>query len=250
MDETSGISTGNVPALPEWAGEEIFRFLEDRFGAKFIDNLGGFPRNRVMQAWREELIGYTPREIKRGLEACRSRAWPPVCMEFLALCRPIADSKVEWAEAREQMSVRMRGQGGDVWSRPQVYWAAVVIGGFDLQTQGWELIRARWEYALGSAKADPVPDFVAPQPALPSPGAQCITREEVRRRIPEVSKRIVLKNGGAEPSTEWATTLMQREAAGESVPLVSRRIWREVLRFSPDAAAADAARQWTEARGQ
>lgn len=244
MGDTSVTSAGNIPALPEWAGEEIFRFLEDRFGAKFIDSLGGLPRERVMLAWREELIGYTPREIKRGLQACRGRAWPPTCMEFLILCRPMAAAKTEWVEAREQMAIRLRGQGGDVWSRPQVYWAAVAIGGYDLQTQGWEPVRARWEYALANAKCESVPNFVAPQLALSSPGAQCMTREEVRRRLPEIADRIVVQKnrerGPAEVGKNWAVELMRREAAGESIPLMSRRFWRAALALDPDVPAADA----------
>lgn len=247
MGDTSVTSAGNIPALPEWAGEEIFRFLEDRFGAKFIDSLGGLPRERVMLAWREELIGYTPREIKRGLHACRGRTWPPTCMEFLALCRPVMDAKTEWAEAREQMAIRLRGQGDDRWSRPQVYWAAATIGGYDLQMMGWETVRARWEYALATAKTDPVPDYVAPQAALPAPGARCMTREEVRRRIPEIADRVVVQKnrerGAAEVSKDWAMALMRREAAGESMPVMSRRFWRAALMLAPDVAADEALRQ-------
>lgn len=240
MGDTSVTSAGNIPALPEWAGEEIFRFLEDRFGAKFIDSLGGLPRERVMLAWREELIGYTPREIKRGLHACRGRTWPPTCMEFLALCRPVMDAKTEWVEAREQMAIRMRGQGGDVWSRPQVYWAAVAIGGFDLQTQGWEPIRARWEYALANAKDDPIPDFVAPQPALPAPGQTLVPRDEARMRISHLSTRIVGAGRRQEPGQVWAMDLMRREAAGESIALMSRRFWRAALGMEPEISATEA----------
>lgn len=251
MGDTSVTSAGNIPALPEWAGEQIFRFLEDRYGAKFIDSLGGLPRERVLLAWREELIGYTPREIKRGLNACRSRAWPPTCMEFLLLCRPVADAKGEWVEAREQMAVRMRGLGGDVWSRPQVYWAAAAIGGFDLQTQGWEPIRTRWEYALANAKSDPIPEFVAPQPALPAPGQTLVPRTEARARIARLSASHIVGAARAnEPSKEWAVDLMRREANGETLPVMSRRLWRAALQIDPDAAASDALRQWDEARGK
>lgn len=241
MGDTSVTSAGNIPALPEWAGEEIFRFLEDRYGAKFIDSLGGLPRERVLLAWREELIGYTPREIKRGLNACRSRIWPPTCMEFLLLCRPVADAKGEWVEAREQMAIRMRGQGGDVWSRPQVYWAAVAIGGFDLQTLGWEPIRTRWEYALANAKSDPVPDFVAPLPSLPAPGQTLVPRAEARERITKLATRLAVGAAGVkQPVQEWATGLMRREAAGESIPLLPRRLWREALGLEPDMPVAEA----------
>lgn len=246
MGEANGISAGNVPALPEWAGEEIFRFLEDRYGAKFIDSLGGLPRERVMLAWREELIGYTPREIKRGLHACRSRVWPPTCMEFLLLCRPVADAKGEWVEAREQMAIRMRGQGGDRWSRAQVYWAAAAIGGYDLQTLGWETVRARWEYALSNAKSDPVPDFVAPQAALPTPGQETVTRDEARKRIAQLAATRTSTPRAAPPESnkDWAVGLMRREASGEGVAFLGRRVWREVLGFAPNCDAAEAMRQW------
>lgn len=247
MDDANMTSAGNVPALPEWAGEEIFRFLEVRYGAKFIDSLGGLPRERVLLAWREELIGYTPREIKRGLNECRGRAWPPTCMEFLMLCRSVADAKGEWVEAREQMAIRMRGQGGDVWSRQQVYWAAVAIGGFDLQTLGWEPVRARWEYALSNAKSDPIPEFVAPQAALPTPGQTTVTRAEARERIAKLAaaRHRALPT---EPGKEWAVVMMRREAAGEAVAFLGRQVWREVLGFARDIDAADAVRQWDDRR--
>jgi hypothetical protein len=42
-----------------------------------------------MVAWSEELAGYTPEELKRGLAACKNRNFPVSFPEFVNLCRPV-----------------------------------------------------------------------------------------------------------------------------------------------------------------
>lgn len=236
MGEASVTSPGNVPALPERWTEKIFRRMENFYGAKWHDSLGGIARERVLQAWGEELADYTPDEIARGLDGCRSRVWPPTLPEFLLLCRPSTDPKAEWVEAREQMALRLRGQGGDRWTRPQVYWAAVAVGNYDLQLHGWDSIRMRWERALAEARADPVPDFVAPVPALPKPGERTMTREEARLHSSLLAQQVAARSA-AKPGTAWAIELLRREASGEQVALVAEGAWREVLGFGQDVPA-------------
>lgn len=239
MSEASETSPGSVPALPERWTEKIFRRMENFYGAKWRDSLGGIPRDRVRQAWGEELAGYTPDEITRGLDGCRGRVWPPTLPEFLLLCRPLADARADWLEAREQMALRLRGQGGDRWSRPQVYWAAVAVGNYDLQLYGWEAIRIRWERALALAAADPVPDYVAPAAALPHPGRQSVTREEARQRSSMLARQVAARVA-ATPGNAWAVNLLRREAAGEQVELVAEGAWRGVLGFGPEVPARQA----------
>lgn len=239
MDETSVTSAGNVPALPERWSEKIFRYMENFYGAKWHDSLGGIPRNRVRQAWGEELADYAPAEIARGLEACRSRVWPPTLPEFLLLCRPATDARADWLEAREQMALRLRGDGRDRWSRPQVYWAALAVGNYDLQQHGWETIRARWERALAAADDDPVPDYAAPQAALPEPGAQCVTRSVARERSSLLARQVAARLA-ATPGNAWALNLLRREASGEQLALVAEGAWRGVLGFGPDVPAQKA----------
>ena len=232
----SETSQQTVPALPEWAGEEIFRFMEDRYGAKWIDSLGGIPRERVKRAWREDLIGYTPGEIKRGLNACRSRTWPPTLPEFLLLCKPLNDPRADWAEACEQMALRLR-DGSDIWSRPQVYWAAVAIGAHDLHTLAYDQCKARWQRALDNAKSAPIPPVLA---ALPEPGEQSVPREEARRRTAELAQKVAAIDG-KQPGKQWAVDLLRREAASaKDVPNVAIGAWRQALGFDDHISPADA----------
>jgi len=233
----SATSAEKVPALPESWAEQLFRRLENFYGAKFTDSLGGIPRERVKQAWAEELAEYGGDEIKRGLEACRSRTWPPTLPEFLQLCRPLADAREDWAEACEQMALRLR-DGSDVWSRPQVYWAALHIGAHDLHTMAYEQCRARWARALGNAMGDPVPPVRA---ALPTPGAQSVPRDEAQRRAAELASSIDV-GLAKQPGKGWARSLMQRELLGEKLPSSVAESWRSALNLERSISAVDAAK--------
>lgn len=241
MDDTSVTSPGTVPALPERWAEEIFRRMENRYGARWVDAMGGIDRTRMRQAWAEELAGYTPDEIARGLDGCRVKPWPPSLPEFLLLCRPLLSARAEWEEARVQMAERLRCRESDVWSRPQVYWAAVAIGNYDLQTLPWENVRARWEYALSSASADDVPPYQAPARALPSPGAQTVTRDEAMRRTHGIIERMSAEfpTDSIRAGKQWAVDLMHKEAEGQPVAVVAQKAWREALGYSPGVAAQD-----------
>lgn len=46
-----------------------------------------------------------------------------------------------------------------------------------------------------------------------------------------------LKKGTTPEGIQWAYRLVEREAAGEHLPMVSRQAWREVLGYAPDADA-------------
>lgn len=45
------------------------------------------------------------------------------------------------------------------------------------------------------------------------------------------------KKGTTPEGIQWAYRLMEREARGDVLPMVSRNAWREVLGYSPDADA-------------
>lgn len=180
-------SPESVPALPDAWAERIFQRMENFYLSKWVDSFGSIPRERVKQAWAEELAEYSVDEIKRGLEACRTRIWPPTLPEFLLMCRPVRDAKTEWVEACEQMRVRLGGMGGDVWSRPQVYWAAVAIGWYDLNNTAWEQIKNRWVNALENARGDQIPEYRA---ALPAPGKHCISREEAEATLAKLKAMV------------------------------------------------------------
>lgn len=211
--------------------------MSSYYGARFADAWRGIDPVAMKRCWAEELAGYSADEIAAGVRAMKSRDWPPTLPEFLKLCRPPTDPRAEWAEAVEQMRVRLRGQGEDRWSRPQVYWAAVSIGAYDLNALSWDQIRGRWEKALASAKDDPIPEYRA---QLPAPGRETITREEAANRIVDIRSRLgnaVALPGTTPAGTAWAVALMKREAGGEVLEAASRAAWREVLGYPLDCSA-------------
>lgn len=232
-------SPAPAPSLPDSWAERIFQRMENFYLSKWVDSFGSIPRERVKQAWAEELAEYTPSEIKRGLEACRTRVWPPTLPEFLLMCRPVMDARTEWAEACEQMRIRLEGKGADVWSRPGVYWAAVSIGWYDLNSTAWEQIKTRWTNALTNAKADQIPEYRA---ALPAPGKQTVTREEAVDRMAEIRSKVeaISLPGTTKAGTAWAYSLMVREAAGEHVETIAAQFWREALGYPKDQDAKKA----------
>lgn len=232
-------SPESVPALPEEWIERIFQRMENFYLSLWKDRFGEIPRERVKRAWAEELAGYSATEIKRGLDVCRTMKFPPTLPEFMNACRPVVDARTEWAEACEQMRIRLEGRGADTWSRPQVYWAAVAIGWYDLNGTAWEKIQSRWNAAIGKARPDQIPEYHA---ALPAPGKQSVTREEVADRMGELRSKVeaVSLPGTTKAGTQWAYNLMVREAAGEQVDAVAAQFWREALGYPRDQDARKA----------
>jgi len=238
MTALSATSQQTVPALPDVWAERIFQRLENFYMAKWVDSFGSIPRERVKQAWAKELAGYEATEIKRGLDACRTKPWPPTLPEFLVMCRPVLDAKTEWAEACEQMRIRLEGNGADVWSRSGVYWAAVSIGWYDLNSTAWEQIKTRWTNALMNAKANPIPEYMA---ALPAPGKATVTKADAVDRMAEIKTAIAAAlPGTTKAGTQWAYRLMEREAAGEQVDSLAVISWREALGYPADMDAKTA----------
>lgn len=217
--------------------ERLFERLSVMYGNKFIDLWRGLDLDSVKRAWAEDLAGLTTDELKRGLDACKREEWPPTLPQFINLCRPQRDTRADWAEACEQMRIRLKGQGGDTWSRPQVYWAAVAIGNFDLNQVPWEQIRPRWEKALADAKTGPIPEYRA---ALPQPGQATTSREEASKRLHEIAEKtgISISTNGV-GNVKWAVRLAEREASGESLSAIQKSYWREALGVSHVTSAKD-----------
>lgn len=222
-----------LPPLPVSWIDKLFTRLTMMYGNKFADMWRGIDTESIKAAWAEDLAGFTGDELKRGLAWCKTQTWPPTLPEFMNACRPVVDARTEWAEACEQMRIRLDGKGADAWTRPQVYWAAVAIGWYDLNSTAWEQIRSRWTKALADAKADPIPEYRA---ALPSPGKQTVTREEAKDRMTELKNAVeaVSLPGTTKAGTKWAVRLMEREASGEQVDAIACQFWREALGYPAD----------------
>lgn len=122
-------------------------------------------------------------EVGRALAAClREFDWPPSLPEFMRVCRPRVDAQAAWAEAVRSLGVRYT-VGGDTWSHPAIFWAAVDVGSFDVMNQSWKLIESRWRRALErrlSMRCDPVPPMAM---ALPPPGGTTPDAAAVARLI-------------------------------------------------------------------
>jgi len=233
------LTNETLPALPSaWIDRIWQRFLM-MYGNKFADMWRDLDPNAVKRAWAEDLNGYSADEIKRGLEWCKTQSWPPTLPDFMTSCRPVLDAKSEWAEACDQMRIRLEGRGLDRWTRPQVYWAAVAIGAFDLNNTAWDSIGARWKAALATAKSDPIPEYRA---ALPAPGKQTVTREQAKDRMSEIVKIVeaTALPGTTKAGTKWAYALMEREANGEPTNHIASQFWREALGYPKDMDAKKA----------
>lgn len=116
------------------------------------------------------MAGYSAPEIKRGLDACLTRVYPPTLPEFLTLCRPKLDPESAYVEACKQISAR--DNGSDTWSNPAIYWAAREYGVHELRQSTWASAKVRWcrvlDEQLAKPEQLPVP---AKMVALPEPGA-------------------------------------------------------------------------------
>lgn len=216
----SMILPANATALPDSWMEKLFQKMEDRYGSLWADRYGNFPRKRVMDTWAEDLAGFTGNEIRIGLDASKSLKFPPTLPEFINLCRPIIDIRAEWVEACEQMRIRLQGMQQDRWSRPQLYWAAVAIGYYDLNSNSWDQIKTRWGNAIANAKSEPIPEYHA---QLPSPGKQSISREEAEKRVKSLN--VTLGDGDIDYKA-WAQRILKNP---NSFPSVSVKFANEAM---------------------
>lgn len=87
--------------LPRSWVEALFKKFLIRYGAMWSDRYKGLglSPDEIADEWATELGGFSPEEIKRGLEASRSKTFPPTLPEFLSLCRPAATVRPSADEA-------------------------------------------------------------------------------------------------------------------------------------------------------
>lgn len=182
--------------LPEPWIERLFNRLAAMYGAKFTDQWKGVDPAYMKQVWAEDLSGYAVDEIKRGLEACRTRTWPPTLPEFLQLCRPPIDPEAAYTEAVRQL--RARENGEDKWSHPAIFWAACEVGQFDLLGSHYGAIKNRWGDALRKQlekrEWPPVPEK---RIELPAPGKTAPAPEKVRAMLDELRQKMAMPREAA-----------------------------------------------------
>lgn len=124
----------------------VFQRLQAQLGAKLADLWHGVPPAQVKEEWADALGGFRGSEIKRGLDACQRRAFPPTLGEFTNLCRPALDPEIAWREATEGMRARVNGELGE-WSHPAVYRAAAAMA-YELRSKSFKEARKVWTVTL------------------------------------------------------------------------------------------------------
>ncbi|AWI53184.1 hypothetical protein DEH84_06885 [Aquabacterium olei] len=170
----------------------ILATLQARYGNKFADLWRGVPPASLEAVWSEDLAGFTVAEIKRGLDACKHRDWPPTLPEFINLCRPAMDMERVFLEAQEGIRARDRGQPYK-WTHPALYWAAVDFGASDLMRMTWREARHRWQLCMDKqGRRDTWPAIPAPPAGyLPPPEpkqAPAAVREQLRGLLQQMPR--------------------------------------------------------------
>jgi hypothetical protein len=207
------------------------------YGKKFTDQWGSLSPAEMKSHWVSEFFGYTPREIKRGLDAIDTKDWPPTLPEFKKMCRPPMDALKAYYEAVAGVQARAAGEYGK-WSHPAVYWAATPLA-FDLAALSFSQIKGRWESALDEQMAAGSWDEI-PQPmlALAAPGKAELSKESAAKMMRELEAHGVTKKAGDRiDHKRWAKTIMQRIANGDkSVSMIQGQFAREALEISEEPA--------------
>jgi len=191
VQETSPTSSMSMPAKScplAWV-ERLFERLSGMYGARFADMWAGSDLEAVKAIWSEDLAGYSGEEIRCGIAACKSKAWPPTLPEFLLLCRPVVEAERAWHQARVGAEARKAGEKG-VWPNKAIFWAYAEFGAFDLINGAYHVHQKRWQEILEkkmcaecAGQLDVIPEIV---PGLPVP--QPISREEARKRLCEITE--------------------------------------------------------------
>lgn len=200
--------------LPRNWVEEIFRRFHGRFGNRFLSEYMTGKTSESGQdegvenakrVWSEELAGFTPEEIKRGLSA--QYEYLPDCDKFKIACRPTIDLEQSFYEAVQQMHNRKIGK--DKWSSAIIYWAAVELGN-DLNNYPFQSIKARWKKAIDKAKegitegkfSNNVPERLI---QIPAPGKTTLSKEKAEIYFKKINDLLSNKVFKGETSSEHKT---------------------------------------------
>ncbi|HXA48560.1 MAG TPA: replication protein P [Burkholderiaceae bacterium] len=196
--------------------DHLFNRLDGTYPHKWRS---AYPTNKAINNWAESWVeafedeGISPEDVKRGLKVCRSRYdWPPSCAEFIKACKMIVEPLVGYYEAVEGVQARQRGEHGK-WSHPAIYWAAMPLA-FDLATQTYSHMRARWEQSLAEQMMRtewlPIP---APMAALPAPGKAVLSKEKAAQLLHQLGVAAILRP--RVEHTAWYREILERHQRGD-----------------------------------
>jgi hypothetical protein len=231
-------STLNSSALPD-PMEWLFGQLHGMFGNRLLD---GFRSGHVVdgrdsgienmkRVWADKIRSNRLKfsDVRRGLAGAERLKWPPSWGEFLELCMPHLDIDEALREAVAQMTARQRGT--DEWSRPEVYWAAVKVGEFDMLSLPHAQLKPRFASALAKVLEDgevlPVPRRA---PALMAPGKSESTREHGRQQLAALKVGPALHATATGGSRDWAHRIIAEHELGAIVPPHKLGAAREAIR--------------------
>lgn len=86
--------------------DKLFHFFLVRYGKLWADRYAnlGLTMNDIKTEWDAEIRRLTPQELQSGIDACRTKTFPPTLPEFIKMCwagHPSADAA--WALALKAM---------------------------------------------------------------------------------------------------------------------------------------------------
>lgn len=86
--------------------DKLFNFFLVRYGKLWAERYAnlGLTMNDIKSEWEAELRRLTPQELQSGIDACRTKTFPPTLPEFVKMCwvgHPSADEA--WALALKAM---------------------------------------------------------------------------------------------------------------------------------------------------
>lgn len=232
----SAISSTCEPVPAKWV-DRIFAELGTMYGSKFADQWGGQNPDQLKAYWAQRLAGYSPAELRRGLDACLQRDWPPTLPEFLKLCRPPVTPTVLWYEAQAAAQARDAGEVGQ-WSAPWVYHAWREMA-HELRTGEFAKHGERWRFELERAKqrverGELPAEIPAPAAALSAPEPPPLNREEAAQRAAQLRIHVPRP---VRAGREWARRLLARVAAGEKLPVAHVAMAKSALRAELETSA-------------
>lgn len=224
--QPSSTSDWPTSAIPLAWVESLFARMSLTYGAKFADQWKNIDPMALKKHWAEALGKYAPAELKRGVDALKTRDWPPTLPEFEKLCRPAVDPTTAYYEAVEGIRAREQGELG-TWSHPAVFWAATRLS-FDLKHQSYSAVRERWEKLLAmEMEKGQWADIPAPAPALAAPEASR-SKEVGARVLADLAAAGFLKPKADQK--EWARKILREaQKPGNKMTLLQIRFAKEAL---------------------
>lgn len=224
------LSTCDVNPILRKVVEELFDEMLMTHGKKFVDQWIVADTERLVLHWCRELVGFTPREFKRGVEAQKTLDWPPTLPEFKKLCRPSIDPELAYHEAYEQGIARDGGKP-NVWSSKVVYWAWRAMGSNVFREQSYPQMKTRWIKALADqASRGELPDI---PPMVLSVGVDMKSTEinvRIKAELEKQLKAVIKTPESKVDHLRWARVIVDRVARGDRrVPLFTLKAAQEAL---------------------